>query len=117
MRKANDAYGAGLWDYFKTKEDKREIVKRDNNFIDGARSGDSGRVYFSENLSIRLTKLTTCFSNGSLEGRGVLCRVPLQAVVRHVVMTKGERTRRRATVSILGSSLFTDEIALQLRWK
>lgn len=48
MAKTADAYGAGLWDYFKTKEDKREIVERDDRFIDGTRSGYGGSVYFSE---------------------------------------------------------------------
>lgn len=43
-----DAYGAELWDYFKTKDDKREIVERDDNFIDGSRNGYGGSVYFSE---------------------------------------------------------------------
>ncbi len=47
-RKSADAYGAELWDYFKTKEDKREIVERDDYFIDGTRSGYGGSVYFSE---------------------------------------------------------------------
>lgn len=48
MGKTADAYGAELWDYFKTKDDKREIVERDDNFIDGARSGYGGSAYFSE---------------------------------------------------------------------
>lgn len=48
MPKTSDAYGAELWDYFKTKEDKREIVERDDNFIDGSRGGYGGNVYFSE---------------------------------------------------------------------
>jgi SAM-dependent methyltransferase len=48
MPKTNDAYGAELWDYFKTKEDKREIVERDDKFIDGTRDGYGGDVYFSE---------------------------------------------------------------------
>lgn len=47
-RKTADAYGAERWDYFKSKEDKREIVERDDNFIDGTRSGYGGSVYFSE---------------------------------------------------------------------
>jgi hypothetical protein len=48
MPKTNDAYGAELWDYYKTKEDKREIVERDDKFIAGARDGYGGAVYFSE---------------------------------------------------------------------
>jgi SAM-dependent methyltransferase len=48
MRKAADAYGAELWDYYTTKQKKREIVERDDNFIDGKRDGYGGDVYFSE---------------------------------------------------------------------
>jgi SAM-dependent methyltransferase len=48
MRKTADAYGAELWDYYTTKEKKREIVERDDNFIDGKRDGYGGDVYFSE---------------------------------------------------------------------
>ena len=48
MPKTNDAYGAELWDYYKTKEDKREIVERDDKFIDGRSDGYGGDVYFSE---------------------------------------------------------------------
>jgi SAM-dependent methyltransferase len=48
MPKTNDAYGAELWDYYVTKEDKREIVERDDRFIDGRRDGYGGAVYFSE---------------------------------------------------------------------
>jgi len=48
MPKTNDAYGAELWDYYKTKEDKRELVERDDKFIDGRRDGYGGDVYFSE---------------------------------------------------------------------
>ena len=48
MPKTADAYGAELWDYYKTKEDKREIVERDDKFIDGRRDGYGGDVYFSE---------------------------------------------------------------------
>ena len=48
MPKTNDAYGAELWDYYVTKEDKREIVERDDRFIDGRRDGYGGDVYFSE---------------------------------------------------------------------
>jgi hypothetical protein len=35
MTKNADAYGAKLWDYYTTKKDNREIVERDDNFIDG----------------------------------------------------------------------------------
>ncbi len=48
MVNSADAYGAELWDYFKTRDDKREIVERDDNFIDGSRDGYGGGVYFSE---------------------------------------------------------------------
>jgi SAM-dependent methyltransferase len=48
MRKTADAYGAELWDYYTTKEKKREIVEREDNFIDGRRDGYGGDVYFSE---------------------------------------------------------------------
>jgi SAM-dependent methyltransferase len=48
MRKTADAYGAELWDYYTTKEKKREIVERDDNFIAGDRDGYGGDVYFSE---------------------------------------------------------------------
>jgi hypothetical protein len=52
MVKTADAYGGELWDYFKTKDDKREIVERDDNFIDGARNGYGGSVYFSEHKDL-----------------------------------------------------------------
>jgi SAM-dependent methyltransferase len=48
MRRTPDAYGAELWDYYKTKQDNREIVERDDHFIDGKRDGYGGSVYFSE---------------------------------------------------------------------
>jgi SAM-dependent methyltransferase len=48
MIKNADAYGAELWDYYTTKKDNREIVERDDNFIDGDRKGYRGSVYFAE---------------------------------------------------------------------
>ena len=48
MTKGADAYGAELWDYYTTKKDNREIVERDDNFIDGDRKGYGGSVYFAE---------------------------------------------------------------------
>jgi SAM-dependent methyltransferase len=48
MIKNADAYGAELWDYYITKKDNREIVERDNNFVDGDRKGYGGSVYFAE---------------------------------------------------------------------
>ena len=48
MIKNADAYGAELWDYYTTKKDNREIVERDDNFIDGDRKGYGGSVYFAE---------------------------------------------------------------------
>lgn len=48
MIKKADAYGAELWDYYTTKKDNREIVERDDNFIDGDRKGYGGSVYFAE---------------------------------------------------------------------
>jgi hypothetical protein len=49
-----DAYGAELWDYFKTKDDKRELVERDDDFIDGSRNGYGGSVYLFPNTKIGL---------------------------------------------------------------
>jgi hypothetical protein len=34
--------------HYKTKKDNREIVERDENFIDGDRKGYGGSVYFAE---------------------------------------------------------------------
>lgn len=48
MPKTADPYGAELWEYYKTKENKREVVERDDNYIDGSRTGYGGNVYFSE---------------------------------------------------------------------
>jgi SAM-dependent methyltransferase len=48
LTKNADAYGAELWDYYTTKKDNREIVERDDNFIDGDRKGYGGSVYFAE---------------------------------------------------------------------
>jgi 2-polyprenyl-3-methyl-5-hydroxy-6-metoxy-1,4-benzoquinol methylase len=48
MTKNADAYGAELWDYYTTKKDNREIVERDDNFIDGDRKGYGGSVYFAK---------------------------------------------------------------------
>jgi 2-polyprenyl-3-methyl-5-hydroxy-6-metoxy-1,4-benzoquinol methylase len=35
-------------DYYTTKKDNREIVERDDNFIDGDRAAMGGSVYFAE---------------------------------------------------------------------
>jgi SAM-dependent methyltransferase len=45
---SHDAYGAELWDYYTTKQDKREVVERDDHFIANNRDGYGGRVYFSD---------------------------------------------------------------------
>jgi hypothetical protein len=39
MPKGKDTYGTELWDYYITKEDNREIVERDDGFVDGSRNG------------------------------------------------------------------------------
>ena len=56
MTKNADACGAELWDYYTTKKDNREIVERDDNFIDGDRKGYGGSVYFAEYKIGRLSK-------------------------------------------------------------
>src|SRR5574341_2182109 len=48
MSKTVDAYGAELWDYYKTRENKREIVERDDYYIDAKGSGYGGELYFSD---------------------------------------------------------------------
>ena len=45
---SRDAYGAELCDHYTTKLDKRELVERDDCFIDNNRDGYAGRVYFSD---------------------------------------------------------------------
>jgi SAM-dependent methyltransferase len=48
MKITADTYGAELWDYYKTKDNRREIVERDDKFIDNRRDGYGGSVYFAE---------------------------------------------------------------------
>jgi SAM-dependent methyltransferase len=47
MLRTKDAFGAELWDYYKTKEGKRVIVERDDHYIDGSRRGYGSDVCFS----------------------------------------------------------------------
>ena len=48
MPVTRDAYGAELWDYYKTRERKREIVERDDHYIDSSRTGYGADLYFAE---------------------------------------------------------------------
>ena len=65
MTKNADACGAELWDYYTTKKDNREIVERDDNFIDGDRKGYGGSVYVAEykNWS-RIEKKAIAYARG-----------------------------------------------------